>query len=307
MKNATEVGFNRSGMATAPRLAPQALEVPQLTPKTSGDASFISKERIVYAKNAEPVATMPPPGTLKELATTTLKLLKGEKAVVFSDKVGERLAFERAGARLYEALLSKHDAFGTWEKGPSRADLEDIFHEELEHFHLLVEVLEALGGDATAVTPSADVQDVVSKGVRDVLLDPRMDLRQSLEAILVAELVDNDCWQNLVRLAAGYGEHPLAARFQRCLEQERVHLARVRSWLAAGLSEDAFGDVRRLMLAEPWVEAHGGATRSASSRGTSRRGGGHLKRTSHVAKRRTGGGRNGKKSTNGARKQRSSR
>ena len=50
-------------------------------------------------------------------------------------------------------------------------------------------------------------------GVRAVLLDPRVDLRQSLEAILMAELVDNDSWQNLVRLAAGYGEHPLAARF----------------------------------------------------------------------------------------------
>jgi hypothetical protein len=302
MKNATEVGFNRSGMATAPRLAPQALEARALTPKTSGDASLIAKERIVYAKASEPLATMPPPGTLKELATTTLKLLKGEKAVVFSDKVGERLAFERAGARLYEALLSKHDAFGTWERGPSRADLEDILREELEHFHLLVEVLEALGSDPTAVTPSAGVQDVAATGVRALLVDPRVDLRQSLEAILVAELVDNECWQNLVRLAAGYGEHPLAARFQRCLEQERVHLARVRGWLAAGLSKDAFGDARRLVMAEPWVEAHGGATLPVS-RGTSRRG--HHKRTSHVTKRSAGKG--GRKGTNGARKQRSSR
>ena len=41
---------------------------------------------------------------------------------------------------------------------------------------------------------------LAASGLRIVLTDPRADLRASLEAILQAELADNDCWLNLVRL-----------------------------------------------------------------------------------------------------------
>jgi hypothetical protein len=255
MKNGIELGMNRSGLATAPRLAPQVLQVPKLTPKTTGDAKVIANERIVYAKEAEPLATMPPPGTLKELASTTVKLLKGQKALVLVDKVAERMAFERGGVRLYEALVSKFDAFGSWEGGPARTELESILRDELRHFHFLAEVLGMLGADATAVTPSADVHEVLATGLRTVLTDPRTDLRSSLEAILQAELADNDCWLTLVRLAVGYGENELAQRFQRCLDEERVHLSRVRVWLTAGLAGEAFGDPRAMHVSEPWLQA----------------------------------------------------
>jgi hypothetical protein len=168
-----------------------------------------------------------------------------------------------------------------------------MFHDELGHFHLLVEVLQALGSDPTAVTPSAEVHDVISQGLRAVLADPRMNLRQSLEAMLVAELEDNDAWQNLVRLAAGYHENALAERFQQCLAQERGHLARVRTWLAAGLSVDAFGDARKLFIAEPWVQVHSGPRTSERAAVS------HRKPTARG--KRSG---NGKTKGNGARKQR---
>jgi hypothetical protein len=283
-------------MATAPRLAPQALEVQHLTPRTSGDASALAKERLIYAKGAEPLATMPPPGTMKELAATTVKLLKGEKVMVFSDKVGERMAFERGGVRLYEALLSKLEAFGSWERGPERAELEDLLHEELEHFHLLADVLKGLGGDPTAITPSAEVHDVAASGLRAVLADPRINLRQSLDAMLIAELTDNDGWQHLVRLAHAHGDPRLAERFQRCLDQERVHLARVRTWVIAGLSSEAFGDARKLLVAEPWVQQHGGAMPQARGNGE------HPRLRSTTPKRGNGHARNGKRNGNGVRK-----
>ena len=257
MKNDLDMGMNRSGLATAPRLAPQVLQVPGLTPRSSGNAKVIANERVVYAKQAEPLATMPPPGSLKELAKTTMKLLKGQKAMVFVDKVAERMAFERGGVRLYEALLSKHDAYGTWEGGPTRADLEGIMRDELQHFHFLAQVLGMLGADATAVTPSADVHDVMASGMRLVLTDPRTDLRQCLEAMMAVELADNECWTTLVKLALGYGETQLAERLQRCLEEERVHASRIRAWLTAGLAGEAFGDPRALQLSEPWVEKGG--------------------------------------------------
>ncbi len=254
MKNTIEMGLNRSGLATAPRMAPQVLQVPKLTPKTAGDAQVIANERISYSREAEAPATMPPPGSVKELAKATVKLLKGQKSLVLVDKVAERMAFERGGTRLYEALLSKFDAFGTWEGGPQRADLESIMHDELSHFHFLAEVMGMLGADATAVTPSAELQDLLTGGLRMVLADPRTDLRTCLEAMLQAELVDNDCWQTLMKLALGYEELQLAERFQRCLEEERVHLTRVRAWLQAGIGGEAFGDPHKLAVSEPWVQ-----------------------------------------------------
>jgi hypothetical protein len=54
------------------------------------------------------------------------KAMKGEKPTLLLDKLGERLAFERSGTRLYEALVSKHDAFGSFSGGPSREDLEHV-------------------------------------------------------------------------------------------------------------------------------------------------------------------------------------
>src|SRR6185436_11438086 len=53
VRNTVETGMNKSGMATAPRLAPEVLQVPGLTIKTDGDARVIAEERVSYAKKAE--------------------------------------------------------------------------------------------------------------------------------------------------------------------------------------------------------------------------------------------------------------
>jgi rubrerythrin len=83
------------------------------------------------------------------------------------------------------------------------------------------------------VTPSADVEGVLTMGVQAVMVDPRMDLAQSLNAALIAELADNDCWEVLVTLADNAGEDELATQFRAALEEEQVHLANVRRWIAA--------------------------------------------------------------------------
>jgi hypothetical protein len=108
---------------------------------------------------------------------------------------------------------------------------------------MLREVMMTMGGDPTAVTPSADIHGVASKGLCAVLADPRTTLRESLEAILVAELVDNDCWENLSDLARAIGEEKLARTFEGALEEERDHLRRVRSWIGAALSQAATGEL----------------------------------------------------------------
>jgi rubrerythrin len=157
-----------------------------------------------------------------------------EEPTLLMDKLGERLAFERAGARLYEALLSKFDAYGSFPGGPTRDDIAHILDEEMRHFTMLAELIQTMGGDPTELTPSANVQLVASQGVGQVLVDPRTNLIQSLEAIAMAELTDNECWETLAGLARLAGQEDLAERCEDALLTEEEHLEKVRTWLAAG-------------------------------------------------------------------------
>jgi len=212
---------NRTGVAAAPDRAAQMITaLEEFLPTSGGDALAVAAVRVQYAQ--ESAAEEP----------DRLRLTEETSPLV--DKLGERLAFERTGTRLYEALLSKHDAYGSFEGGPSRDDIAVILSEELQHFHMLVELIKSLGGDPTELTPSANVQLTASHGVGQVLVDPRTNLLQSLEAILMAELADNECWETLTELARLSGNEEMADRCEEALLTEQEHLEKVRTWLAAG-------------------------------------------------------------------------
>jgi rubrerythrin len=208
--------------------------VKEFPPNSSGSAQAIANVRIVYAKEAEPLGSVPPPQTVAGGVKTAMQAVTGGSPVLFMDKLGERLAYERSGVRLYEALLAKYDAYGSFSGGPSRQDLEKILGDESRHFALLRRVLEQRGGDPTAVTPSADLAATMAKGITMVLVDPRVTLLQSLEAILATELIDNECWTALMALAEEAGEEDLAEQFAQAQANEQEHVERVRGWLAAG-------------------------------------------------------------------------
>jgi rubrerythrin len=232
MKNTIELGKNRTGIDLSPIDKKLIIEGAQQTiPSMEGDESAIDETRAEYLEEGGTIGSMPPPGTVKGAASTVLDTVKGTKATVFLDKLGARLAFERTGSRLYAALLGKFDASEPLPGGPTRADLEKIHREEVQHFEMLREVMLGLGADPTAITPSADVEAVSSMGIIQVLGDPRMNLKQSLEAILVAELVDNDCWSILTQLATTAGHTAIAQKFQQALAEEQQHLVNVRTWV----------------------------------------------------------------------------
>jgi ferritin-like metal-binding protein YciE len=182
---------------------------------------------------------VPQPAGIQNTVRTAAKAVTGAKPTLWMDKLGERLAFERTGTRLYEALVSKYEAFGSFDGGPSQADLEHVLQEEYRHFTLLQSVIERHGGDPTAVTPSADLQATASHGVMQVIVDPRTTLLQSLEAILIAELADNACWEALIALAQEAGEDTLVTPFEQALLTEQEHLMKVQAWLAAGQGRPA--------------------------------------------------------------------
>jgi rubrerythrin len=231
------LGTNRTGIATAPRLTAEMLDgVKEFTPDGAGDEREIALARGDVAREAEPLGSVPPPPTMKGMLKSAAQALKGESPTRFIDKLGERLAFERTGVRVYEAVLSKLDALGGFEGGPTRAELEAILADEFAHFTMLQDALKSLGADPTVMTPSADVHATIGKGALEVVVDPRTSLPQTLEAVLVIELADNECWTNLRELAIAAGQRELAERFTQAAAEEQQHLMEIRRYLASAMA-----------------------------------------------------------------------
>jgi len=240
VKKPTDIGTNRTGIKASPLDSKKTLEGARDSKLVDpGDAGMLADERMEWSQTADPVGTMPPPGTFKGTVKTVAGKLKGNEPNVFVDKLGERLAFERTGVRLYEALLCKLAAANVHEGGPTREEIEHIRDEELQHFKILKESIESLGGDPTTMTPCADITAVASSGILKVLSDPRSTLTQCLEAILIAELTDNDAWVMLTNLADGLGKADLAERFRQAMSEEEEHLMLVRTWVSAGVNGQA--------------------------------------------------------------------
>ncbi|KYF71764.1 hypothetical protein BE11_50060 [Sorangium cellulosum] len=243
MKTETTAGMNRTGMDMSPMDSKELVVGARIMPPSSaGDDSAIASVMAHYARREERVGTMPPPGTLKGAVKTALQALKGEAPLVLLDKLGERLAFERAGSRLWKGVLAKFDALGSFEGGPTREEIELIYREESEHFLLIASVIRMLGADPTAETPLADVHGVASCGLIKVVTDPRTNLADALEAMLIAELTDNDAWDVLIEMSQGLNDQELMNQFMAARAAEARHLTMVRTWIKASVLARANGD-----------------------------------------------------------------
>jgi hypothetical protein len=231
----TDIGPNRTGLGSAVGRGKEMMENTDAVASDPRGAMGIALLRAEISQEAPPVGTMPVPTTLTGAAKTAVKALQGEKASLFLDKLGERLAFERTGVRLYDAVGAKLPASRTTEGTFTEQEFRRFRDEELAHFHLVKEAIEKLGGDPTAVTPSADVNGVAASGLVKVVTDPRTTLTECLETLLVVELADNDGWRILISMAEGLGQDDLAQRFTAALAEEDVHLTSIRRWVSERL------------------------------------------------------------------------
>ena len=276
----TTTGMNKTGAASRPECAQAMAEaVQRFSPPSDIDTSAAEQVRLLYLAESQAVGSIPRPASFSGTLKTGVAQLMGERPELLMDKIGERLAFERSGVRIYDALIVKYqalsqegvelpnalqalqaqdetgdaaagadDAAGAlpptpalpaleWPQslgGEAAADtLRRIRAEELEHFHMLTDAMQQLGGDTTAQTPCADVIGTASAGIVQVVTDPRTTFAQSLNAILTIELTDNAGWELLIQLADKAGEAELSEWFANALAQEAQHLAIVRAWLAA--------------------------------------------------------------------------
>jgi hypothetical protein len=220
----------------------------QTVPSPQGDATEMASVKAEYIEEAVPIGSSP---VMVEVSEDGESVGQFDGLAVLLDKLGERLAFERQGTRLYEAFLQKCESLTPQDaSGPSVEELRHICEEELEHFHLLQNAIIALGGDATVQTPSADVAGVLSHGVMQVVSDPRTTIPQTLQAMLTAELVDNDGWQMLQDLAAELGQDDLEEQCRRAYEEEQEHLEKVRDWLTGMTMDEASGSTEGLDASE---------------------------------------------------------
>jgi hypothetical protein len=236
--------INRTGVMTHPGLSAELIQGAKKTvPSSKGDGGEIAAQRAEYVEGAPPIGSKPmiSDGNGKIDAATEAQ---PEGFRLFLDKLGERLAFERQGTRLYEAVVQKFERLDGNGAGPALKDLRHILQEEMEHFTMLQKVITDIGGDATVQTPSADVSGVLSQGILQIVTDPRTTEVQTLQAMLNAELADNDGWQMLINLSSALGQVGFEEQFQEALEAERQHLENVRGWLESLTLAEANGEAK---------------------------------------------------------------
>jgi len=235
MATAAKVGTNYTGVQMSPKDNKRLLDaVNDIHPDVPGDERGMLVERTERAAEADRIGSVPVPGSAKGMLKTGFDMMRGKSPEVFIDKLGERLAYERNGVRLYEAMIAKVKALDT----PDTALVDTLMHirnEEHEHMMLVHQAIETLGADPTAQTPCADVVGAMSLGIVNVLTDPRTNVDQCLNALLTVELTDNAAWELLIELAQAAGHPNIADSFTKAKTQEDDHLVKIKTLMRRDL------------------------------------------------------------------------
>ena len=227
------LGMNRTGIDMSPIHSKEMLHIDDGIPQVTNNGSSPAAIENYFLENADPLGSVPLPGTIKGVAKSAMKMSTGHHPEVFINKLGERLAYERSGVRIYQQLIAKcthaSEALTPDLQLPIER-MQQFCRQEEEHFDLLTQCLKKLGADPTAQTPDADASGVAASGLMKVITDPRTSASQCLQAMLAIELADNAAWELLILLAQDMGMTDMAQQFEHALQQEDVHLREVREW-----------------------------------------------------------------------------
>lgn len=242
MEKSVHLGKNLTGIAMSPLQSKLMLAGTEAAPITGGSEYALHAVGKDYIEQAEPVGSVPLPGTVQGALKALKDKLTGQHTEMLLNKLGERLAFERSSSRVYECFISKCEAAAATGALPEAVSLDrarQFWQAETQHFAMLRDVMTALGADPTAQTPDADVAAVASMGCMSVIQDPRTSVTQCLETLLTLEMTDNAGWEMLIRLAREMTMDEIAERFQRAQEEENLHLATVRAWYQSAVMAEA--------------------------------------------------------------------
>lgn len=239
MEKTTELGTNKTGVDMSPILTKEMTHAGNLAPPNNvGSLEEFMELKQYFLETAEPLGSVPLPGTVKGAVKSVMKMATGKHPETFLNKLGERLAYERSGVRIYDAMIAKCRFSGLSGDSGFQVPLEQlemIRNQEYDHFQMLVECMETLGADPTAQTPDADASAVASSGLMKVIQDPRTSISQSLEALLSVELTDNAAWELLATMANDMSLPDMAEKFMEGLRQEERHVELVKGWYEASV------------------------------------------------------------------------
>jgi rubrerythrin len=238
MATSAKLGSNFTGVQMSPKDTERLMEaVEQILPDVPGDDTLLMNERVKRNEEAERIGSVPVPGSAKGMLKSTFDMIKGKSPELLVDKLGERLAFERSGVRLYDAMIAKVKAMNV--VGSDLVSvLQHIRDEEFEHMLLVEDAIKSLGADPTAQTPCADVAAVKSMGLMQVVTDSRTNVAEGLSALLTAELEDNAAWELLIELAEAGGHPNIAKSFEKAKTQEDDHLLKIKTMVRRDLIND---------------------------------------------------------------------
>jgi ferritin-like metal-binding protein YciE len=241
MEKSNQMGQNRTGIDMSPIHSEEMISnAESVAPSSEINGQTISAVEREYIEESEAVGSVPMPGTMKGALKSAMKKMSGRNPEMLINKLGERLAFERSGVRLYECLITKCESRKSG-AGP-QIPIDRLRHfrdEEQQHFEMLKNAIQSLGADPTAQTPDADISGVASMGIQKVITDPRTSIGQSLEAMLTVEMTDNAAWELLIALCEEMGLDEMADQFGQALRQEEEHLQQVRQWYEQAVLSEA--------------------------------------------------------------------
>jgi bacterioferritin (cytochrome b1) len=156
------------------------------------------------------------------------------------DALNERLTFERAGVKLYDAILRNAQGSQSAEVARMVPTLREHRDHEKEHEEWLEAQIRALGGDAHAQTEMSRLVEEESAGVEKVVTTDK-DIVHQMHGLLTAELVDNAGWELLLELADDADDPDARREFRRRLHEEEEHLIFARRAVTAFARRNVLG------------------------------------------------------------------
>jgi bacterioferritin (cytochrome b1) len=166
------------------------------------------------------------------------------------DVLNERLAFERAGVKLYDRILDVMKAAADENVLRMLPEMQKHREEEKEHEEWLEDQIRFLGGDAHSDTERSVLVTRESKGIEEVVMSDAQ-LPHLLHALLAAELVDNAGWDLLVQIADEADDGEMKREFKKRLHEEEDHLLLVRKAMEKLSFQDVLGEEVQLPKRTP--------------------------------------------------------
>lgn len=216
MEISKKIEMNRTGISVSPQDSEKMMEGAHQPPPFSEASELeLAQNRLRWMKESSGF------GSLPSSHNESLRFLL--------DQLGERLAVARMSVRLYDAVIGKYHPVDHSGSDISLEKLIQFRDENYQHFLLLSYVIEEFRGDPTIQTPSADLAGIWMTGFQKAVLDFRTRFFESLESLLMVELIDHEGWDLLVQLTRSIKMDEVSVKFQNVFKETESHVNGIRS------------------------------------------------------------------------------